>query len=255
MGAWLSYGLGKLNENVPAFVVLPDSRGLPYNGQGSFSSGFLPAAHQGTMIRVGRPNPIHDLFPSESSKFITRESEAESLKVLRELNQAHLATREGDSRLEARIRSYEMAASLAPDLGPSNHDITQAYLNRGYIRSNRMDIEGALADFDHAIKYDPNDAEAYFKRGRAFLIIGNAKFAIADFDKSISLDDHNPLVFAERGYARQTQGMKSEAQKDFERGLKLNNDLRLMLDLHLLDLQMQIKEMERRLSAIKRNIA
>ena len=89
----------------------------------------------------------------------------------------------------------------------------------------------------------------------AFLIVGNAKFAIADFDKSISLDDHNPLVFAERGYARQTQGMSSEAQKDFEHGLKLNNDLRLMLDLHLLDLQMQIKEMERRQSVIKKNIA
>src|SRR5438552_9686620 len=118
-----------------------------------------------------------------------------------------------------------------------------------------MDIEGALADFDRAIKYDPNDAEAYFKRGRAFLIIGNAKFAIADFDKSIALDDHNPLVYAERGFARQTQGQNSEAQKDFERGLKLNNDLRLMLDLHLLDLQMQIKEMQRRQAAIHRNIA
>jgi tetratricopeptide (TPR) repeat protein len=157
--------------------------------------------------------------------------------------------------LDGAIEDYEITSTLAPDLAMNNHDITQAYLNRGYIRSNRMDIEGALADFDRAIKYDPNDAEAYFKRGRAFLIIGNAKFAIADFDKSISLDDHNPLVFAERGYARQTQGQNSEAQKDFERGLKLNNDLRLMLDLHLLDLQMQIKEMERRQSAVNKHIA
>jgi tetratricopeptide (TPR) repeat protein len=85
--------------------------------------------------------------------------------------------------------------------------------------------------------------------------VGNAKFAIADFDKSIALDDRNPLVYAERGYARQTQGQKSEAQKDFERGLKLNNDLRLMLDLHLLDLQMQIKEMQRRQEASLKNIA
>jgi len=137
----------------------------------------------------------------------------------------------------------------------SNHDITQAYLNRGYIRSNHMDIEGALSDFDRAIKLDPKDPEAYFKRGRAFLIIGNARFAIADFDKSISLDDHNPLVYAERGFARQTQGQNGEAQKDFERGLKLNNDLRLMLDLHLMDLQMQIKEMQRRQAAIRKNVA
>jgi tetratricopeptide (TPR) repeat protein len=87
------------------------------------------------------------------------------------------------------------------------------------------------------------------------LIEGNAKFAIADFDKSISLDDRNPLVYAERGLAHQSQGQAGEAQKDFERGLKLNNDLRLMLDLHLLDLQMQIKEMRRRQAAIQRNIA
>lgn len=169
------------------------------------------------------------------------------------LNRGKARRAAGD--LDGAIEDYELAVGLAPILGSNNHDITGAYLNRGYIRSNRMDIEGALADFDHAIKYDPNDAEAYFKRGRAFLIVGNPKFAIADFDKSISLDDRNPLVFAERGYARQTQGQSTEAQKDFERGLKLNNDLRLMLDLHLLDLQMQIKEMERRLSVIQKNIA
>jgi tetratricopeptide (TPR) repeat protein len=102
---------------------------------------------------------------------------------------------------------------------------------------------------------DPNDAEAYFKRGRAFLIVGNAKFAIEDFDKSISLDDRNPLVFAERGYAFKSQGQTTEAEKDFERGLKLNNDLRLMLDLHLFDLKMQIKEMRRRQASIQKNIA
>jgi tetratricopeptide (TPR) repeat protein len=144
---------------------------------------------------------------------------------------------------------------LDPQLATNNHDITEAYLNRGYIRSNRLDLDGALTDFDRAIKINPNDAEAYFKRGRAFLIEGNAKFAIADFDKSISLDNRNPLVYAERGFAHQTQGHAGEAQKDFERGLKLNNDLRLMLDLHLLDLQMQIKEMRRRQAAIQRNIA
>lgn len=169
------------------------------------------------------------------------------------LNRGKAKRAAGD--LDGAIADYEITVELDPALASNNRDITQAYLNRGYIRSNRMDLEGALSDFDRAIKIDPNDADAYFKRGRAFLIIGNAKFAIADFDKSISLDDRNPLVYAERGYARQTQGQKSEAQKDFERGLKLNNDLRLMLDLHLLDLQMQIKEMQRRQEASLKNIA
>ena len=60
---------------------------------------------------------------------------------------------------------------------------------------------------------------------------------------------------AERALAHQNLGQKEEAQKDFEQGLKLNNDLRLMIDIHLLDLQLQIKEMRRRQAAIHRNIA
>jgi tetratricopeptide (TPR) repeat protein len=157
--------------------------------------------------------------------------------------------------LDGAIADYETVAELDSSIAINNHDITQAYLNRGYIRSNHMDLDGALADFDKAIKFDPNDADAYFKRGRAFLIVRNPKFAIADFDKSISIDDRNPLVYAERGFARQSQGQLGEAQKDFERGLRLNNDLRLMLDMHLLELQMQIKEMQRRQAATKKNIA
>ena len=51
MGAWISYGLGSLNENLPTFVVLPDSRGFAPNGPANWSAGFLPAAHQGTMVR------------------------------------------------------------------------------------------------------------------------------------------------------------------------------------------------------------
>jgi len=75
MGAWVSYGLGSMNENLPTFVVLPDVRGFAPNGPANWSSGFLPAAHQGTMIRVGKPNPIFDLFPPESARFITPDSE------------------------------------------------------------------------------------------------------------------------------------------------------------------------------------
>ena len=65
----------------------------------------------------------------------------------------------------------------------------------------------------------------------------------------------NPLVYAERGLAHRAKGHDTEAQKDFEHGLKLNNDLRLMIDLHLMDLQMQMKEMRRRQALVHRNIA
>ncbi len=112
MGGWVSYGLGSMNENLPTFVVLPDPRGFAPNGPANHSAAFLPALHQGTMIRVGRPNPIHDLFPPESAKYINERSETDGLAVLEKLNRAHMAERGADSRLEARIRSYEMAAKL-----------------------------------------------------------------------------------------------------------------------------------------------
>ena len=156
--------------------------------------------------------------------------------------------------LDDAIDDYETAAALNPRLA-NNRDISQAYLNRGYRRSNALDVEGALSDYDRAILLNPNNAEAYFKRGRAFFIDGNIDFAIADFDKSISLDDRNPLVYAERAFARRSQGLNNEAQGDFDRGLRLNNNLRMMLDLHLLDLEVQIREMKRREAAARRNIA
>ena len=112
MGAWISYGLGRLTDNLPTFVVLPDPRGLAPNGAGNWAAGFLPAAHQGTMIRVGKPNPIYDLFPPKSAAFITPQSEIDTQVLLKELNQAHLSARAGDSRLDARIASYELAAKL-----------------------------------------------------------------------------------------------------------------------------------------------
>jgi hypothetical protein len=112
MGAWISYGLGSLTDNLPTFVVLPDVRGLAPNGAENWTAGFLPAAHQGTMIRLGKPNPIYDLFPPKTASFITPESEKETQALLKELNQAHLAARPGDSRLDARIASYELAAKL-----------------------------------------------------------------------------------------------------------------------------------------------
>jgi hypothetical protein len=119
MGAWISYGLGSLNNDLPTFVVLPDSRGLPYNSKSSFSSGFLPVAHQGTIIKATAKNPIGDLFPPESAKFITKKSEADGLTLLNKLNRENLANHQGDSRLDARIASYELAAKMqmsAPDV-------------------------------------------------------------------------------------------------------------------------------------------
>jgi tetratricopeptide (TPR) repeat protein len=140
--------------------------------------------------------------------------------------------------LDGAIMDYESAEELESRLVRDNRDIAQAYLTRGYQRSNRLELDGALADLDRAINLNPQDAEAYFKRGRAWLIDGRIDLAIA-----------------ERGFARQARGDKTAAEEDFAQGLKLNNDLRITIDLHLFELQLQIKEMRKRQAAIQRNIA
>jgi hypothetical protein len=110
-GAWVSYALGTLNKNLPDFVVLPDPRGVPPNGPANWGAGFLPAAHQGTSIRVGAAEPVQDLNPPKGS-FITPESDRDGLALLKRLNETHRDSRAGDTRLDARIASYEMAARL-----------------------------------------------------------------------------------------------------------------------------------------------
>jgi len=111
MGAWVSYGLGSLNDDLPSFVVLPDARGFAPNGPANWGAGFLPAAYQGTTVRPSAREPVYDLFPPEGSG-TTPGSEREGLALLDRLNRAHRAGREADTRLDARIASYELAARL-----------------------------------------------------------------------------------------------------------------------------------------------
>jgi hypothetical protein len=111
MGAWISYGLGSLAHNLPAYVVLPDLRGFPPNGPANWSAGFLPASHQGTMVRPGSANPIYDLYPPAAAH-LDPSAEREGLALLNRMNRAYTAQRPGDTRLDARIQSYELAAKL-----------------------------------------------------------------------------------------------------------------------------------------------
>ncbi len=131
-GAWVGYALGSMNDNLPTFVVLPDRRGFASNGAKNWDAGFLPASNSGTLLRVGADEPIEDLQPPEKS-FVTREADADALRLLEKLNRRHAEARPGDSQLEARIRSYELAASMqlsAPetlDLSKEPEHILRAY--------------------------------------------------------------------------------------------------------------------------------
>ena len=113
MGAWVSYGLGGMVENLPTFVVLPDARGFAPNGPANWSAGFLPASYQGTMVKPNAKTPIFDLFPPEDSPS-NPAADREGLVLLNKFNREHQSEegREGDTRLDARIASYELAAKL-----------------------------------------------------------------------------------------------------------------------------------------------
>ena len=113
VGAWVTYGLGSENRDLPGFIVLGDRRGSTIGGAGVWGNGYLPAAFQGTIFRSGS-TPIVDLH--------ARTSEAEQraeLDMLRWFNQKHSAERTNTSELDARIASYELAFRMqtkAPEL-------------------------------------------------------------------------------------------------------------------------------------------
>ena len=113
MGAWVTYGLGCETDNLPAFVVLPDPRGLPPGGVINWGAGFLPAMHQATTFDPANvQQPIADLFPPVDFDVALGPSERAGLELLRQLNERHLRQRPENTELEARIQAYEMAARL-----------------------------------------------------------------------------------------------------------------------------------------------
>lgn len=108
LGSWLSYGLGAETDNLPAFVVLPDTRGQPAGGSINWSNGFLPARHQGVALR-SQGSPLDDLFPARP---ISAQADAATRSLLAEMNRQHQQQRPGEDALAARMRSYELAARM-----------------------------------------------------------------------------------------------------------------------------------------------
>jgi hypothetical protein len=114
LGSWVNYGLGSPNENLPGFVVMLDPRGGPISGAKNWSSGYMPATYQATVMRSGG-TPILDLA---SPQGVTREMQREMLDTIRGFNDEHHQLRPDNSNLSARIASYELAYKMqaaAPD--------------------------------------------------------------------------------------------------------------------------------------------
>ncbi len=126
-GAWATYALGTMNENIPAFVAIADPRGRPQAGPNNWGSGFLPAAFQGTSFSAKEP-------PQNIKALLAKESaNRAAVDLLGELNQTHLRRFVGDSDLAARVSSYELAGRMQAsipdlmDLGKENAKTLEAY--------------------------------------------------------------------------------------------------------------------------------
>jgi hypothetical protein len=114
LGSWVNYGLGTMNQNLPGFVVMLDPRGGPISGAKNWSSGYMPASYQATVINASE-NPILDLKRPQD---ITPQVQREMLDTLKEYNAEHELLRGDNSNLAARIASYELAyrmQSAAPE--------------------------------------------------------------------------------------------------------------------------------------------
>jgi hypothetical protein len=107
MGAWVSYALGAETQNLPAFVAIPDPRGVPQVGPRHWASAFLPAVFQGTAFTADKPIP--NLARPAS---IEPATDDDTRAFLQSLNARHLAEHQNDPDLAARIASYELAAKM-----------------------------------------------------------------------------------------------------------------------------------------------
>ena len=148
LGSWLNYGLGTVNQNLPGFVVMLDKRGGPISGPKNWSSGYMPATYQATVMRSSG-TPILDLEPRD----LKQPTQRKLLDTLQQYNQDHYDARSDNSDLAARIASYELAykmQSTAPeavDLSKEtektkemyglNHP-TEAYFGRQCLLARRL---------------------------------------------------------------------------------------------------------------------
>ncbi|HEX3871003.1 MAG TPA: DUF1501 domain-containing protein, partial [Pirellulales bacterium] len=140
-GAWVSYALGSANENLPAYVAIPDIRGEPPNGKANWSNGFLPTEHQG--IELAAHQPIRNL---DIPAGVGADEEAATRKLLLSLDRRDAAAHPGDTELQARIAAYELAARMqlsAPEVNDLDSETVETHKLYGTDDAN--DLKAAYA--------------------------------------------------------------------------------------------------------------
>ena len=135
-GAWVSYGLGSENDNLPTYVAIPDIRGEPPNGKANWANGFLPARHQA--IEMSDQKPIRNLQRPEG---ITEQEETLTRSFLDRLNRRFAAENPAESDLQARVAAYELASKMqlsAPEVSDISKESSVALSAYGIDSPNKL---------------------------------------------------------------------------------------------------------------------
>ena len=180
MGAWGSYALGTENRNLPAYVAIPDPRGVPQQGPSNWTNGFLPAVFQGTVFNADTP-----LANLARPKRVSAEADRATRDLLKLLNDEHLARCPGDGELSARIAAYELAARMqlsAPEVSDLSRE--SAAMRRLYGLDDKNAI---LAGFGRNCLL----ARRLLERGVRFVTLYNGAFAMGE--GALNWDGHRRI--------------------------------------------------------------
>ena len=179
LGAWVTYALGSQCENLPAYVAIPDPRGVPQNGSNNWGPGFLPAAFQGTTFSAS--DPVRHLKVADSNQ----NAEAATRKLLEKIQRRHLDQFPDDAQLAARIASYELAARMQLSV-PMITDIDRepAHVLKAYGADDSSNKEKAAFARNCIL------ARRLIQSGVRFVQLFNGAYASAG---KLNWDGHNDL--------------------------------------------------------------
>jgi hypothetical protein len=179
-GSWITYALGTWNQNLPAYVAIPDPRGVPQQGPSNWTNGFLPAVFQGTVFNADKP--IASLGRPAG---VPAEADRSTRDFLKSLNDEHLRRHAGDTELSARIEAYELAARMqlsAPEVGDLASETKATRELYGLEDANPI-----LAGFGRNCLL----ARRLLERGVRFLSLYNGAFAMGE--GNLNWDAHRRL--------------------------------------------------------------
>jgi uncharacterized protein (DUF1501 family) len=179
LGSWVTYALGSENQDLPAYVAIPDPRGVPQAGSNNWGPGFLPAAFQGTTM--SSKAPVRHL----SAPGVSAQADRAARSLLQRMNARHLEQHPSDGKLAARIASYELAARMQLSV-PEISDLSTepAHILKLYGADDKQNAEKAGFARNCIL------ARRLIERGVRFVQLFNGAYASGG---KLNWDGHNAL--------------------------------------------------------------